>query len=341
MNNHDVAHWGHSLKYLKWDDKKTLTASQKLISRTVHEWYDAKHPAVSHEELKMVNGLTIDHCPICGSAEIIKYGCYKDGTHCYKCLSCNHKFSPLTNTIFYDRKIPISEWIEYLLYLFEFHSITTAARDNRNATSTGRYWLFKVFAVLKEIQNNVVLEGDVYIDEMYFSVIKEKVVEKDGKKLRGISRNKIGVAAGYDNHRHIVLIVENTSKPSIRSTWKALGTHIKPGSTLIHDGDNSHSVLISRLNLIEKKYTTSETKGLDDKDNPLDPINNLHSLAKKYMRAHGGYDRDNLQDWMNLISFILSEPDDRYEKVDRFIKLAIVSPQKVKYRDVMGNKVVK
>lgn len=64
MNNHDVAHWGHSLKYLKWDDKKTLTASQKLISRTVHEWYDAKHPAVSHEELKMVNGLTIDHCPI-------------------------------------------------------------------------------------------------------------------------------------------------------------------------------------------------------------------------------------------------------------------------------------
>jgi hypothetical protein len=44
---------------------------------------------------------------------------------------------------------------------------------------------------------------------------------------------------------------------------------------------------------------------------------------------------------MNLISFVLSEPDDRYEKVNRFIELAIVSPQKVKYRDAMGNKVAK
>lgn len=339
MKNHTAAQWGHSLRYLKWDENKSPTACQKLISNTVHEWYDAKHPTASNEELRMINGLTVDHCPICGAEEIIKYGHYKDGTQCYRCLSCNHKFSPLTNTIFSDHRIPISEWIEYLLYLFEFHSIRTAARDNRNAESTGRYWLYKVFEVLHRIQSDIVLEDNVYIDEMYFSVIRKNVIKKDGKKLRGISRNKIGVAAGYDNHRHVVLIVENTSKPSARSTWKALGEHIKPGSKLIHDGDNSHSVLISNLHLKEKKYVTSETKGLDDKDNPLDPINNLHSLAKQYMRAHGGYDRGDLQDWMNLICFILSDPENRYEKVSRFIELAIVSPQKVKYRDVMGKKV--
>ncbi|MBQ1476159.1 MAG: hypothetical protein IIZ21_02625, partial [Firmicutes bacterium] len=36
---------------------------------------------------------------------------------------CGCSFSPLTGTIFEDRKIPISEWIEYLIHLFEFHSI--------------------------------------------------------------------------------------------------------------------------------------------------------------------------------------------------------------------------
>ena len=134
------------------------------------------------------------------------------------------------------------------------------------------------------------------------------------------------------------LAVERTSKPSRKTTWEALGKHIKPGSKLIHDGDNSHGILVERLHLTEEVHTTSETKGLSDKDNPLDPINNLHSLAKQYMRAHGGYDRDNLQDWMNLIWFVLSEPSNRYEKVDLFIRRAIMSPHVVKFRDAMSKK---
>ena len=62
-------------------------------------------------------------------------------------------FTPLTNTIFDSHKIPISEWFEFLLSLFEFHSIKTSSYDNRNVESTGRYWLLKVFEVLKGIQD--------------------------------------------------------------------------------------------------------------------------------------------------------------------------------------------
>lgn len=182
------------------------------------------------------------------------------------------------------------------------------------------------------------LEGNIYFDEMFFPVIKHETEIVDGKKLRGISRNKICVAAAYDDHGHMYLAVEGTSKPSRKTTWEALGKHIKPGSKLIHDGDNSHGILVERLHLTEEVHTTSETKGLSDKDNPLNPINNLHSLAKQYMRAHGGYDRDNLQDWMNLIWFVLSEPSNRYEKVDLFIRRAIMSPHVVKFRDAMSKK---
>ena len=113
---------------------------------------------------------------------------------------CNRKFDALTNTIFEDRKIPLQKWIEYLLYIFEYHSIHSSSRDNRNAESTGRYWLYKVFAVLKNIQKNVMLSGTVYIDEMFFPVVKHETVLKDGKQLRGISRNKICVATGCDSN---------------------------------------------------------------------------------------------------------------------------------------------
>jgi len=334
----DNVHWGHSLKYLSWEKSEDKTLSQELISSTVHEWYAAKHRESTKDEIKLINSKKMENCPKCGSIHIVSNGKYTSGIKRYYCNDCHHSFCALTNTIFEDRKIPISEWIEYLMHLFEFHSIRSSARDNRNANSTGKYWLIKVFAVLEDIQDKVMLSGDIYLDEMYFPVVKHKEILKDGKKLRGISRNKIAVASAYDTKGNYLFIVENTSKPSDKSTWKALESHIKEGAHLIHDGEHSHGILIRKLNLTETVYTTAETKGLSDKNNPLDPINDIHSLAKRFMKAHGGYNRDDLQDWMNLIWFILSKPDNRYEKIDRFINLALCASKKVKYRDVMCKK---
>ena len=42
--------------------------------------------------------------------------------------------------------MPVFERIEFPLPLFEFHSLKACASDGRNAETTGRYCLFKVFA---------------------------------------------------------------------------------------------------------------------------------------------------------------------------------------------------
>lgn len=330
--------WGSSLRMLPWDKHADKTQSQLLISNTIQEWYAAKHRISSEDEISLLNALPKESCPYCGSINIIKNGFYKTRLQRYKCIDCGKGFSPITNTIFEGKKIPISEWIEYLIHLFEFHSIRTSSRDNRNSESTGKYWLIKVFEVLKDIQKDVILEGTIYLDETYFPVIKGKTKTKNGHKLRGISRNKIGVAMAFDSNDNYLMIVEYTSKPSDKSTWNALGSHIKKGSHRIHDGERSHGILIRKLELTSEVYSTEDTKGLDDKENPLNPINNIHALAKRFMKAHGGYDRDNLQDWMNLVWFIMSKPDNRYEKIDKFINLALNSPKRVKFRDAMKRK---
>ena len=327
------------MKRLPWDEEESVSLSQNLISETVHEWYYAKHRKTSDDEILLINALPITSCKLCGSTNIKKNGKYDSGIMRFFCNDCRHSFSALTGTIFEDRKIPISEWIEYLIHLFEFHSITTSARDNRNAYSTGRYWMYKIFAVLENYQDNMILDGNVYLDETYFTVKESQKKRKaNGKEYRGISRNKLCVAAAFDENGHILLIYEKTSKPSNKSTWNALGSHIKPGACLIHDSEHSHGILVEKLHLTSVIYDTKSTKELRDKDNPLDPINDIHSLAKRFMREHGGYDRNNLQGWMNLISFILSDPRDRYEKIDLFINLALNTPHVVKYRDVMSKK---
>ena len=56
-----------------------------------------------------------------------KLGDYGNGTRRYRCLDCGKAFSPLTGTAFDGHKIPISEWIEYMIHLFEFHSLSSSA----------------------------------------------------------------------------------------------------------------------------------------------------------------------------------------------------------------------
>lgn len=221
--------------------------------------------------------------------------------------------------------------------MFEFHSLHSTAYDNRNSEITAKYWLIKVFEVLKGIQDDIVLDGTVYLDETYISKDKQNKIKKDGKELRGISRNKIGVGVAC-NDKASIYIVTGTSKPSRTSTMRTYGKHIAEGSTIVHDEEKSHNILVEELGLKNEVYLSNKIKQLNDKENPLYPVNHLHMLLKKFMRAHGGYDRENLQDWMNLFWFIMNEPKDRYDKVLKFIKMAIMSPKRVKYRDALSKR---
>ncbi len=90
--------------------------------------------------------------------------------------------------------------------MFEFYSIKTSSYYNRNAESTGRYWLLKVFEVLKGIQDEEIIDGTIYLDEVYLPKIKSETIKKDGKKLRGISNKKIGIGVATNKEKSIFIV---------------------------------------------------------------------------------------------------------------------------------------
>ncbi len=53
------------------------------------------------------------------------------------------------------------------------------------------------------------------------------------------------------------------------------------------------------------------------------------------MRMHGEYNREDLQDLVNLIRFILSKANSGYEKTDLFLNMALSATGKVRYRNRM------
>ena len=273
-------------------------------------------------------------CPKCSSGSIIKYGNTGVGLTRYKCKDCSGTFTVITGTIFDQRKISISQWLDFMVMIIGHGSFNLTSKINRNAFTTTKYWMDKLFLILEGWQESIMLEGDIYLDETYYPLM-EKDTEKrpDGKGMRGLSRNKMCIGCAWDG-KNLICIMEGFGKPSKKHTWESFSSHIKEGSKLIHDGENSHSLLVDKLNLSEEIHTTKETRGLKDKENPMDSINKQHAMLKKFLRAHSGFDRDDLQDYLNFFSFIASNPDqETLEKVKILLELVFYNPKILRYRD--------
>ena len=314
----------------------------RLAKATVAEWNEQKHRRPSEEEIELIDSL-FDGCPhaVAGDGiahECIKYGVTKLGIQKYLCKGCGRQFTPITGTVFDSKKIPISEWVEFIVNLASYESLAQASLTNMNAKSTGRYWISKVFEVLKGCQGGAVLGGDVWIDETYFKQTESGLVLHEGKKPRGLSRNLFCVATARDSRGRTVLIPCGRGKPDGARLLAALGPHVEKGSRIIHDGENAHSLLVKGLACPEEVHPTSETKGLRDSENPMEAINEVHRFLKKFMARHGGFSRDELSDWMNLFWFVFTCFGRKDLAVNRFLEMAVKCRKIMRYRDIMKRK---
>jgi transposase-like protein len=280
----------------------------------------------------MINSYVPEMCPFCKSLKFKKNGHTKSGVQRYRCI-CGKTFLPTTGTIFDEHRISISEWMEYCLNLFRHVSITADSWNNKNAFSTSRYWLQKLFLTLEGVQDDVVLSEYIWLDETFYTVRSNDMeLREDGKKYRGLSRNQICIGVATDK-QHTVFFVEGTGKPTQKRTLEVFRNHIKPGSTLIHDNDHAHNKLIHELSLKSVPYDSKELKGLPDNENPLNPINRVHAILTKFLNSHSGFNRKDLQGYLNLFAFITNPPSDMLEKIEKLIKIAFQKPKLLRYRN--------
>lgn len=321
-----------------WDKtaKSEMTATQTFLQKSYDEDYRRHHMAVEDSgEAELVNSYKPSKCPFCNSLKFKKKGFTRSGVQRYFCI-CNKYFVPTTGTIFDEHKLSIREWMQYCLNLFRHVSMLADSWNNMNAYNTSRYWLQKLFITLEGIQDNIVLHDSVWLDETFYTVIAEDVVRnEDGSKLRGISRNQmcIGVATDMKN---TIFLAEGIGKPTQKRTYEIFGGHIAHHSKLIHDEETAHKKLIKMLSLDSVSYASKQLKGLPDKENPLNPVNRAHAILKRFLYSHSGFNRNDLQGYLNLFALVSNPPDEMLEKVELVINLAFQNPKILRYRDFYG-----
>lgn len=328
----------HSRKKTPWDHNNDLSPMESFIKSKYLDSYDYKHPSIKDtKEADLLNSYEVSCCKRCNSLDFKKKGFTKNGIQRYFCNTCKRYFNVLTSTLFDNHKISISEWIEFCLDIFRFESINLTSKTNKNSFTTSKYWLYKLFYIIEDIQDDIVLEGNVYIDETFYPVIESNKIVKDGKKLRGLSKNQICIGIAYDG-RYVYARVEGFGKTSQKKTKDTFINHIKAGSHLIHDKEKSHKILIKELKLTDDSYDANKLKKYKDKDNPLNPINRQCYLLKRFLRSHSGFDRDDIQYYINLYCFISNPPVNKLEKVEIILNRAIDFTKSLKYRDFYTSK---
>lgn len=325
-----------SRRITPWDDAPNMTPVQKFIYRHYNENYDEKHPTLrSTHEAEMINSFLPDQCPFCQSIIFKRKGYSPSGIQRYVCMNerCKRSFTSLTGTVFDSHKVSISEWLEFALNLGNYVSLNAGSKVNKNAFTTTRYWLEKVFMVLKEYPNEIVLKGEIWFDETYWTVNADELVRRpDGSKLPGISKNKICIAVACSKSACICKVV-GRGKPTKQAIYEAFKDQIVPGSKLIHDGEHAHDLLVEELGLVSEVHTTAETKGLSDKENPLNRVNRKHALLTKFLESHSGFDRDKLQDYLNLFMFLMNPPGNKLNKVEILFEKAMETRATLRFRD--------
>ena len=325
-----------SRRITPWDGGANLTATQIFLKRYYDGHYAERHQAVEESgEADMINSYIPTKCPFCGSKEFKRRGLSQSDIQRYLCV-CGKAFVPTTGTIFDDRKISISEWMEYCLNLFRHVSINADSWNNKNAFTTSRYWLQKLFLTLDGSQDSLVLSGKVWLDETFYSIRTGDIERKEnGDKLRGLSRNQICIGVATDK-QHTVFLVEGTGKPSQKKTLEAFQSHIMHGSTLIHDKESTHKKLVRVLSLESVAYLSKDLKGLPAKENPMEPVNHAHAILKKFLNSHSGFNREYIQGYLDLFAFVTNPPVDLLEKVELVIKMAFLNPKLLRYREFYG-----
>ena len=310
--------------------------NQSIINLVIEKYksnFEQKHLSLSStKEHEYLNTKDVNSCPHCGSTTFIKSGKNSNQIQIYYCKNCRHYFTPTTGSLFANHKIEISEMTEFLLNIFRFQSIESASRNNKNSWTTGRYWLEKVFYVLRNYQNNLILSDKIYVDEFYINDPKTEYIinDKNNYDVRGFNSYCLCVAT---DKLHTIALLKGKGKLKANNTNKFLKEHVVSNSKLIHSSKNNYKDLIENLSLIDLKFNLSKIKYLPMKRNPLEPINSRKRSLKYFLNVHNGIKFSNMQDYLNLYCFIINPPHNLFLKVTIILDLLLNTKKVIKYRD--------
>jgi transposase-like protein len=239
-------------------------------------------------------------CPACGASVA-----WSDGSNGarprFRCPACGSRFGLPTGTVFANAKLPLHKIMRIVEVMCHNASLRLIELTCEVSHSTAFLWRHKVFSTVSGWQDHVVLSGRVWIDEMYFEDTRVER-ESGAHRRRGLSKDKVCVVVAIDSWGQALAIVSENGKPSARRINKALKTHIRRGSTIVHDCEKAHNALVRELALVDERYKAVTTDPAYLEQMAL--VNHLCSWIRRYVERFSCMKSDNLQAYLDWFVYL-------------------------------------
>ena len=309
-----------------------LTPSQVAVRDSHRSVYEFRHRTPSETgDASFLDRHVRERCPRCGDERVCRWGREADGARRHGRGACGRTFTSPAGTILEGHKLPVADWAESVGQALGPEGPEAMTREDRRSGTTTAWWMAKLFAVLRGIQDGVMPSGEARIDERTRPLAaKDRVGGVAG--MGAYPGDRICIAVGCDGAGGSLVARAGLGRPGKSRCWDAYGGHIERGSRLVHDMENAHSILVDRLGLESVAYRSADPGGLDDAHNPLRRVNHMHFLLRESVRRHSGFRRDRIDDWPDLFSVIVNPPSNRLEKVAMVLDRAMSLPISLPYR---------
>lgn len=98
-------------------------------------------------------------------------------------------------------------------------------------------------------------------------------------------------------------------------------------------GCSSASCWRAPTSLESLTYDSRLLKGLPDKDNPLRDVNRLCFLLRTFLNRHSGFDRNDIDGYLDLFWVAMNPPRDKMEKAAFVLDRAMRCPKTIRFRE--------
>lgn len=311
------------------------------------------------------NGKRIE-CPNCGSVNVVLNGTYKtehEQRQRYRCNDCGKVFSGLHNTLIQGSSFSISQWLCFIDCLYNGYSIEKTAKMCGTNTTTASDNRFILFFALELLEKDVLLEGNIGVDETFFerSYKGNRDKQKDFKRerpprsrgsqshVRGTSKDKMGVVCALDEYGASIAVVTGHGSATTKKLNEALFDHINPACLKMLHSDKARAIraFAERNRFPIQQCKLSDVRvgkvKLPDTARYIQRVESYNSRLKKFMMRFNGVSSDLLQGYASLFSWRERNRERERHEAYRELLGVMVTPipylQPIEFIDKMLKKV--
>ncbi len=246
-------------------------------------------------------------------------GLAPSGARRWRCPSCGARSTSLTGAVPENCEKPLATWVDFIRLTTFAVPLDACAEMCRISHQAAREWRHRPFAAVDGCQDRIVLGGRVRIDGTHVNDTDLSHGCGQARK-RGLSGQTMCIAVGIDARNEPVAVDCGHGKPSSARIGRAVKARDAEGSTLAHDRERAHNVLVRENSLEDESYKA------DVRDpaylEAMALVNNLCSWIKRHLWRFTGMDPANLQSYPSpyVYPFRVKRDDERWPGIARVVR---------------------